>query len=341
MPGRLTDVAQVPGRGVSGSVDRHPVRVGDPSWLGAAVSDEIGEPVAVEVDGRVLGHLRVADEVRDRVDRSVRALVSLGVPPLLVCDCDGEVAARLASKAGIDDVHTGLDSASRAKLVRRLQEDGHTVLVVGDAEANAEALARADLAVSRAPTPARHLVLLEDLDVGWVARAVRLCRQMRRRLRANRVLALTGTLLPLPFCAVGLLSPWGASLLTAAFLLEREEGDRLRRRLRGPGRSGERDAVRSRGSRRDGQRGRGGAVLLDGQRDLLADQPGELVGPGLRGAVAVEVGRGGRGGVDADRERGLADAVAGRATAPGAVQLGRAGRGRRRWSRRGAGRGVR
>src|SRR5699024_10501764 len=107
------------------------------------------------------------------------------------------------------------DAARRAELVTQLREAGHRVLVVGQSPGDDAALSRADLALSQDWTPAARGIRLADLDLHWVVRALQLCRAMRRSLRVDRVLALLAMLLPLPFCAAGLLPAWGVALVVA------------------------------------------------------------------------------------------------------------------------------
>lgn len=217
--GRLGEVEQLPGRGIRGSVDRHPVRVGDPGWLDVAVPEGIGDPVAVEVDGRILGHLRVADEVREQADRGADELRSMGIDPLLVSDRGRDETARLAAISGIEDARHGTDDNARAEIVARLQADGHDVMVVGGPSGNAESLATADLAVTVDCAPGPCGLVLADLDIAWVVQALRLCRGLYRRVRANRILAWLAIVLPVPCAGAGLLPPWGAASAVALFAI--------------------------------------------------------------------------------------------------------------------------
>lgn len=99
--GRLAGVVSHPGAGIAGSVDRHPVRVGTPAWIGAPERPPLpGTTVAVEVDGRLLGRIGLVAEVRPEAAPALVRLTALGVDPVLVSVGPREEAARIADELG-------------------------------------------------------------------------------------------------------------------------------------------------------------------------------------------------------------------------------------------------
>lgn len=110
--GRLTDVILEPGHGVRGSVDRHPVRVGDVAWIGMRPDDgppEVGTTVAVEVDQRPLGRITVAEEVRRDAAGCLAQLRRLGFAPVLVSAASAARVARLAELSASSAWHAPAD----------------------------------------------------------------------------------------------------------------------------------------------------------------------------------------------------------------------------------------
>src|SRR3546814_10240214 len=98
--GRLSNV-EISAAGIAGSVDRHPVRVGRPDWIGVEDTGGLGHRVAVEVDQRLLGRITVAASVRDDAADAVRRLAGLGIESFLVADEPSRDTDRLADAAGI------------------------------------------------------------------------------------------------------------------------------------------------------------------------------------------------------------------------------------------------
>lgn len=172
--GKVTDFGVVPGSGVRGSVDRHPVRVGRPSWVGMADRDDRddrGTVLGVELDGRPLGYLVVGDEPREDAGSSVSRLASAGVSAVLVSDDGARETEELAEACGIERWHPEIAAEKRGRLVAELQEQGRVVAFVSSRPEDAEAQAVADLAVGGSSG-----VTLTDLDVRRVAALVSLAR---------------------------------------------------------------------------------------------------------------------------------------------------------------------
>lgn len=162
--GKVTGFEQVPGCGVRGSVDRHPVRIGRPAWVGMAERSDLGVVVGVELDGRPLGYLVVGDEVRPDAKAAVSRLSALGVTPMLVSDDTARNTEHLAEACGIERSHPEIAPEKRARLVAELQEQGRVVAFVSSRPEDADAQAAADLAVG-----GDGGVRLQDLDAGRIA----------------------------------------------------------------------------------------------------------------------------------------------------------------------------
>ncbi len=212
--GSLTNVQHHPGRGLSGSVDRHPVRVGDPEWLGIASTPGIGTTVGVEVDGRTLGRITVWDDVRDGARAGLAALHDLGVQTVLVSDGTEEETRHLAELIRPTTTHAGLDGTARAELVESLRRDGRRVAYAGpvadDQAAGDPARQAADIAVG---TDATAGVVVVDPDVARLPRIVRLCRSVARRSLLSRRVAVVGTLAGMALAVIGALPPPAAALV--------------------------------------------------------------------------------------------------------------------------------
>ena len=145
--GKVADFKQVPGCGVTGSVDRHPVRVGRPGWLDMPERNDVGVVVGVELDERPLGYLVVGDDLRPDAHGSVSRLSGLGATPVLVSDDTARNTEHLAEAAGIEHCHPEIAPEKRARLVTDLREQGQVVAFASSRAEDAEAQAEADLAV--------------------------------------------------------------------------------------------------------------------------------------------------------------------------------------------------
>ncbi|MET7651660.1 MULTISPECIES: heavy metal translocating P-type ATPase [unclassified Streptomyces] len=209
----------VPGRGVRGRVEGHEVAVGR---LFEAVPDDVarakGEAerggrtaVVVGWDGVARGVLAVADAVKETSAEAVRELRALGLTPVLLTGDNRAVAEAVAAAVGIDRVIAEVLPEDKVDVVRRLQDDGRVVAMVGDGVNDAAALATADLGLAMgtgtdAAIEASDLTLVRG-DLRVAADAIRLSRRTLATIKGNLVWAFGYNVAALPLAAAGLLNP--------------------------------------------------------------------------------------------------------------------------------------
>lgn len=222
------DFAAMPGRGVRGRVDGRTVEVLAPEGeLPAVLADALGAaedaahtPVLVRVDGVAEALIAVGDVVRPGSYHAVDRLRRLGVRPVLATG-DREAPARAVADAlGIDEVHARCTPEDKAALVRRFQDEGGRIAVVGDGVNDAAALAAADLGIAMGSGTdvaigAADLTLVRG-DIEALGDAVRLARRTLATIRANLVWAFGYNVVTVPLAMVGLLSPMVAAAAMSA-----------------------------------------------------------------------------------------------------------------------------
>ncbi|MET0822015.1 MAG: hypothetical protein ABWY58_13705 [Aeromicrobium sp.] len=208
--GRLTDVEVVDGLGVRGSVDRHPVRVGAPQWIGFEAEPTIWTTVGVEVDGRRLGSITVADDVRPDLVRDVGRLRALGLDLVLVSADSEERTQHVAQLAGIETVHVTDDAAA---VVRELTHAGRQVATAGLAPDGGEVLALTTTAGDR-PT-----IVVDDCSPARIADALSLGRGTVGRIRRARTITAGLGIAGLAVAATGLGGPVVAAAVGACVVI--------------------------------------------------------------------------------------------------------------------------
>jgi Cu+-exporting ATPase len=250
------------GLGVEGVVDGHAVVVGRPALLadrGLVLDDALAAAleraqaagrtaVAAAWDGEVRGLLVVADRVRPTSREAVGLLRAQGLRPMLLTGDNAATARAVAAEVGVDDVVAEVLPADKAAVVRRLQDEGRVVAVVGDGVNDAPALAQADLGIAvgtgtDVAIEASDLTLVSG-DLRGAADAVRLARRTLRTIEGNLFWAFAYNVAALPLAAAGYLNPLiaGAAMaLSSLFVV----GNSLRLRRFRP----ERAALSGRGRR--------------------------------------------------------------------------------------------
>ncbi|MEV2216975.1 heavy metal translocating P-type ATPase [Streptomyces sp. NPDC050997] len=221
------DFANVPGLGVRGIVDGHAVLVGRerlladwamelPAGLSAArtASEAAGRTaIAVAWDGEARAVLEVADAVKETSAEAITRLRALGLRPILLTGDNRAVAESVAREVGIapEDVIAEVLPEEKAGIVKRLQDEGRSVAMVGDGVNDAAALAQADLGLAMgtgtdAAIEAGDLTLVRG-DLRAAADAIRLARKTLGTIRSNLFWAFAYNVAALPLAAAGLLNP--------------------------------------------------------------------------------------------------------------------------------------
>ncbi|MFD7685214.1 HAD-IC family P-type ATPase, partial [Streptomyces sp. NPDC059781] len=221
------DFAGVPGLGVQGVVDGHAVLVGRekllaewamdlPAGLARAKADAEAAgrtAIAVAWDGEARAVVEVADAVKDTSAEAITRLRALGLTPILLTGDNRAVAEAVAAEVGIAPEHVVAEvmPEDKADVVKRLQNEGRSVAMVGDGVNDAAALAQADLGLAMgtgtdAAIEAGDLTLVRG-DLRAAADAIRLARRTLGTIRSNLFWAFAYNIAALPLAAAGLLNP--------------------------------------------------------------------------------------------------------------------------------------
>jgi Cu+-exporting ATPase len=173
----------------------------------------------VALDDRLLGLLCLADPVSPNSREAVRQLKAMGLGVQLLSGDHRRAAEAVARQVGIETVAAEVRPDEKQQVIRRLQQAGQVVAMVGDGINDAPALAAADLgiAIGRGSDVAIEAadVVLVGADLRGVVRAIALSRATLRTIRQNLAWAMGYNLLLIPLAA-GVLAPIGVRLPPAA-----------------------------------------------------------------------------------------------------------------------------
>ncbi len=220
------------GRGITADLDGRPITIGSRRHLDLylpaggphrAQADEAAlegrTPVVVEMDGRFLGTITLADVPRGSAPDAVRQLADLGIRTILLSG-DSEAAARhLGAQVGIPDVRAELLPEEKVAIVQELRAGGAALAMVGDGINDAPALATADVGIAlggafggtdQARDAAAVTLMGDDLRV--LPRTIRLARTAMRTVRANVAFAIGVKAVFMVLVLFGLGTMWMAVL---------------------------------------------------------------------------------------------------------------------------------
>ena len=220
----IAKVEELSGKGVAATVDTHEVLVGNDKLMkdcGIPFHDceLVGTILHVALDGTYIGHIVIADVIKDDAKTTIEALHAAGVSKTVMLTGDREeVAAAVAKELGIDEYHAQLMPQDKVANVEGLitSESGKgKVTFVGDGINDAPVLMRADIGIamgamgSDAAIEAADIVLMDDKP-SKIGDAIKIARKTMRIVWQNIVFAIgvkiVIMILALPF--IGIATMW-------------------------------------------------------------------------------------------------------------------------------------
>ena len=219
---KIAEVSEESGHGVSARVDEHVVLVGNDKLMAAHGAswrdcDLTGTILHVSVDGTYVGHIVIADVVKEDAEAAIASLHDAGVRRCVMLTGDRrDVAEAVAARLGIDEVRAQLLPQDKVAAVEELlaaEKDGAHLAFVGDGINDAPVLMRADVGIamgamgSDAAIEAADVVLMDD-HPSKIALAMRVARKTMRIVWQNIVFALGVKLLILVLAAFGIANMW-------------------------------------------------------------------------------------------------------------------------------------
>ncbi|MGY1948715.1 heavy metal translocating P-type ATPase [Nocardia asiatica] len=217
--------ANVEGLGVQGVVDGHAVIVGrrrllaewaqhldaDLEQVMHTAETEGKTAVAVGWDGTARGVLVVADAVKPTSAEAIAQLRALGLTPIMLTGDNSAAAAAIAAQVGIEEVISEVLPQDKVDVVKKLQDQGKVVAMVGDGVNDAAALAQADLGLAMGTgtdvaIEASDLTLVRG-DLRAAPDAIRLSRKTLGTIKGNLFWAFAYNVAALPLAMAGLLNP--------------------------------------------------------------------------------------------------------------------------------------
>ncbi|MDZ7773275.1 MAG: heavy metal translocating P-type ATPase [Balneolaceae bacterium] len=213
------------GKGVSARVDGRRVLVGTPDlmrehdvepsseWLERRESlQKEGQTVmVVAVGDEVTGLIAVADTIKQDSREAIRSLKELGLRPIMITGDNRRTAEAIAREVGIGEVLAEVLPDRKAAEVRRLQEEGNRVAMVGDGINDAPALAQADIGIAigtgtDVAIESGDIVLVHG-NLSAAVQAVRLSRATFRKIRQNLFWAFAYNVVMIPLAVIGFMHP--------------------------------------------------------------------------------------------------------------------------------------
>ncbi|VYU69216.1 heavy metal translocating P-type ATPase [Clostridium tertium] len=225
----ISNFKAIPGHGIQVEIEGKTILLGNKKLM-VGNSIEIGDlgnesdrlanegktPMYIAIDNTLEGIIAVADTVKSSSNEAIENLHKMGIKVAMITGDNKKTADAIAKQVGIDIVLSEVLPEDKASEVKKLQEKGSKVAMVGDGINDAPALAQADIGIAigtgtDVAIESANIVLMKG-DLRDVSTAIKLSKATIRNIKQNLFWAFGYNVLGIPV-AMGLLHVFGGPLL--------------------------------------------------------------------------------------------------------------------------------
>jgi P-type Cu+ transporter len=222
----------IPGFGIKATVDGKEILVGTRRLMNkfnVEIAPVLAQMEALErqgktamltsIDGKFAGLVAVADTIKETSTQAIKRLKDMGLEVIMITGDNHQTAQAIAKQAGVDHVIAEVLPEGKAEEVKKLQQQGKKVAMVGDGINDAPALAIADIGMAigtgtDVAMEAADITLIRG-DLNSIADAIFMSKKTIRNIKQNLFWAFAYNTLGIPVAALGLLAPWLAGAAMA------------------------------------------------------------------------------------------------------------------------------
>ncbi|KXZ39892.1 Cu+-exporting ATPase [Alkalithermobacter thermoalcaliphilus JW-YL-7 = DSM 7308] len=229
----VNEFKAVPGHGIEANVSGRNIILGNKKFMkdknvdinkieekAEKLAQEGKTPMYVALNGKVAGIIAVADIIKHNSKEAIRKLKNMGIEVIMLTGDNYKTAKAIASQVGIDKVLAEVIPQEKANEIKKLQNQGKKVAMVGDGINDAPALAQADIGIAIGSgtdiaIESADIVLIKS-DIDDVITAIQLSKNTIRNIKQNLFWAFAYNVAGIPLAA-GVLYAFGGPQLNPMF----------------------------------------------------------------------------------------------------------------------------
>jgi len=208
-----------PGQGITGKIDRQTYSIGSKKLMNVLgvktdpdkTKEKEGKTPVYLTDGKkLLGTIYIADSIKPEAKNTLNELRQQNIKIVMATGDDRDTASYIGGLVGVEEVMAEVLPGEKADVVKKYQQQGYIVGMVGDGVNDAPALAQADIGIAMSTgsdiaIESASITLLHG-DIGKIKKSIRLAKQTMRIIKQNLFWAFIYNVVGIPIAA-GLLYP--------------------------------------------------------------------------------------------------------------------------------------
>jgi len=216
----FTEVKVIPGLGVEGYLNNRKIIVGSPKFIENIApkidinkSEFAGKTLAIAYEeGRgFLGLIALSFNIKANAKEAIKQIKNMGIKTVMLTGDNEETAKYVANQLDIDEYFANLLPQDKISHIKKLQDIGLVVAMVGDGINDAPSLKQADIGISIGTgtdiaKEASDITLMND-DLINVVRSIKLSIATFKKIKQNLFWAFFYNIIAIPFAALGMLHP--------------------------------------------------------------------------------------------------------------------------------------
>ncbi len=229
IPVLISEFENKPGKGIKGKTDKNNLLAGNESFMLEnkidlnVVRNELKNEaiknsslIFLAVDGTLKGYVSVVDSVKDNSAEVINKIKDMKLEPILLSGDNENVTKYISTIIGIEKYESGVMPEHKSSKVKKLQDQGRKVIMVGDGINDAPALVQSNIGIAigngtDVAIESAEVVLING-DLSGVVKSIKLSKQTIAVIKQNLFWAFIYNIIGIPLAMFGLLNPMFAAL---------------------------------------------------------------------------------------------------------------------------------